>query len=214
MLNALRRNRRFQVVALSAAVALAAGIGAVVATAQTDGSDVATQALQTLTARGKDDAIVATVNGVPITRRQVDVGVAIAQQPNVGDSSGRPLGRDRSAILQQLIDDEILGQAAEAAGVTVTDDEVSMAIRAGITDPYNDPATTPAMRKLMDENFRAMGTTVDAASTDPAVRHAMRNFVLIQRFALKSGRSRADLLAAAKPSARVETFPDVLNAPR
>ncbi len=77
-----------------------------------------------------DSPELATVNGVPITEHDVDVELAI--QRGVQAQKGRQLQDDadtvrafRRELVDQLVDDQLLVQAAESVGINVGDEAVS-----------------------------------------------------------------------------------------
>jgi peroxiredoxin len=72
----------------------------------------------------------ATVNGEPVTAEDVDVELAIQQ--GVQAQKGRQLSENpddvrafRRELLDQLVDQQLMLQAAEGLGITVTDEEVT-----------------------------------------------------------------------------------------
>ena len=72
------------------------------------------------------DRVVAVVNGEVITLKQLDKRVdTILKTPQA-----RGMSRDtaRSKVLDALIDQELINQAAKAKGVFVTDSDISMAL--------------------------------------------------------------------------------------
>jgi hypothetical protein len=205
-------NHKLVVAVVIAAALSAGGTTAAVVIAQS-GSDAATQELDALAGKGPDTAVVAIVNGQPISRRTIDVQYAMALQPGLDDAQGRPLaGLSKDELLNREIDNLLLAQAAEKAGIVVTEDEVTLSIHSGLIDPLSSPTTDPELRKAGLAALNAAGVTLSGAATDPTVRQAYREFGLIERYAATSKDPRDVRLAAAKASAQIQTFPDVLNA--
>ena len=114
------------------------------------------------------DRIVAVVNGEVITLKQLDNRVNSLMKSR----QGAGMGRDdlRRKVLDALIDQELINQAAKAKGVFVTESDVSLALD-GIKKENN----------LSDAQFRASlaqsGTTVDAFREDLRIE-LLRNRVL------------------------------------
>jgi SurA N-terminal domain len=196
---------------LTAAVAALTTAAIVIAQS---GSDAATQSLNVLATKGADTAVVAIVNGRQITRRSIDMEYALALQGSVDDAAGRPTANlSKDELLSREVENVLLAQAAQKAGVVVTDNEVSLAIQSGLIDPLSSPSTDPGMRQTGLAALQAAGVSISNVETDPTVRTAYRDFELIQRYASTSKESRDARLAAAKSGAEIQTFPDVLNAP-
>ena len=184
------------------------------AIAQTSTGD-AEKSLRNIQAKGPDEAIVARVNGVPIRRRSVDIAFAVSNAANIADSKGRPLANsDKADLLNREIDDELLAQAAEKNGIVASDDEVTMAIKAGIVDPLASPDVPENLKSLLRESLAASGVSLQNVTEDTDVRTGIRRFLLIQRYSSTSKSPRETRLAEAKASANIEIFLDVLNAPR
>src|SRR5438046_7577814 len=94
------------------------------------GVDAAANALDHLAAKGADTAVVADVNGLPVSRRALNVLAAASVMNGGTDASGRPLAQlSRRELLDGIVDSILLAQAAEAAGVVVTDDDVSLMVK-------------------------------------------------------------------------------------
>jgi hypothetical protein len=156
--------------------------------------------------------VVADVNGVPVTRRALDVLAAATVMNGGTDASGRPLTQlSRRELLDGIIDSILLAQAAEAAGVVVTDDDVSLMVKNSISGPLSDGNLPKDYQRFLESSLKAMGTTVEDAPRDPELRAAYRRFLLTQRYVTQSNKSRPDLVAVARASASIRIFDDVLN---
>lgn len=195
---------------LIAAAVIAVGVAVGVAQG---GSDAASSELDNIANRGQDDAVVALVNGEPILRRAVDVLTAYSLLGGVSDSSGRPIdAKDKKAVLQVLIDEVVLVQAAKAAGASATEDEVTQTIKAGLVDPLADPHTPKDVVAVVRKALVAAGTNLDDLVNDPGLRDAYRRFLLLRRTPDTSPFEVR--LAEARAKAQIQVFEDVLNAPR
>lgn len=118
--------------------------------------------------RAAVDRIVAVVNGEVITLKQLDNRVnSLAKTRQAAGLSREAL---RSKVLEALIDQELMNQAAKAKGVFVTESDVSAALE-----------TIKQENKLTDAQFRASlahsGTTVEAFREDLRIE-LLRNRVL------------------------------------
>jgi hypothetical protein len=196
------------------------GIGIVVATAvgvtmaQSDSAG-GIQELNALATAGPDTAVVAIVNGQPITRREIDIDAAMLQSAEAAGASGQSgATNSKEELLNNTIDDVLLAQAATKAGVVVTEADVSQMINTGIVAPLSSPSTPENIRKLSLAALAANGVSLANVETDPGTRAAFRQFELDNRYVGQSKESRAELVAAAKTTATIQTFPDVLNAGR
>ena len=198
----------------------AGGVAIVVATAvgvgiAQSGSDVGIQELYALATAGPDTAVVAIVNGQPITRREIDIDAAMLQAAAALGLSGQSgTSISKADLLNNTIDDVLLAQAATKAGIEVTEAEVSQMINAGIVAPLSSPSTPANIRKLSLAALAANGVSLANVETDPGTRAAFRQFELDNRYVGQSKEPRAELVAAAKATATIQTFPDVLNGGR
>ena len=195
------------------AVLLLAGVATVAATRSLAESDekAATESFKKLTNKGKDDTVVATVNGEVVTRRAVEAMIAMSLINGVGDASGKPLaGVTAEQVLGLLVDSKVLAQAAEAHGMVVTTDEVTLMINSSLIDPIVKGLYPADRSQALQENLKAMGTNLKDAQASPELRAAYREFLLVQRYVSQSGESRSGLLAKERSSANVQTFPERL----
>ena len=114
------------------------------------------------------DRVVAVVNGEVITLKQLDKRVdTILKTPQA-----RGMSRDtaRSKVLDALIDQELINQAAKAKGVFVTDSDISMALE-----------SIKKENNLTDAQFRAslaQGGTDEAAFREDLRVELLRNRVM------------------------------------
>ncbi len=119
-------------------------------------------------ARAAVDRIVAVVNGEVITLKQLDNRVGVMLKTPQGAKMGQAALRQK--VLEALIDQELINQAAKAKGVFVTDSDVNAAIDA-IKKENN----------LSDGQFQASlahsGTSLEAFREDLRVE-LLRNRVL------------------------------------
>src|SRR4051794_18679502 len=111
-----------------AAAAFAAIGGVVIVAISQSGTDASRDAFAAI---GPDDrVVVATVNGKTIPRHDVELGAASALLPGAVDQRGHDLaGQTKKDILDAIIDGYVLADAAEKAGVKVTEDEVTQAMQ-------------------------------------------------------------------------------------
>ncbi len=199
----------------TAAAIMVGVLGAVAVVAAQTGSDAATDQLNKIAARGQDNAIVATVNGAAITRRAIDVQSALAMQGEFSDAAGRPIATlSQEELLDREIETVLLSQAAERAGVVVTDDEVSLSIRSGLIDPLSSPDTPAEIKRTGLAALAAAGLSLADAEQNLAMREAYHRFILLQRYAAVDKTPREQRLATAKANAKIEIHLDVLNAAR
>lgn len=173
-----------------------------VATGAAEGeTDAAAQALSVLSKDGPDQSPVATVNGVPISSTTLQVHVATAGLMGAESKSKREL-------LDDLIDSELLAQAAVKAGVQVSDDEVDGAIRAGILDPLNAKTTPDDIRRVIVETLKAQGVTPETALENAGVRKAYAEVVLRGRYLQQTGSTRDEVLPELRKAADIRVFLD------
>lgn len=166
----------------------------------------ATESLSAIGEHGVDDRPIATVNGVTISRTTLEVHVATAELMGLGTAT-------RSELLQDLVDAELLRQAALEAGIDVSDDEVDAAIRAGLVGPLNSSQLPPDVRQLLEAGLRAQGVTVGSAIEDPRVRSAFAGLVLRGRYLQKLGKSRSQVLPDLRSSAAIIIHDQELTPP-
>ena len=154
--------------------------------------------LRTLRSGGTltDDTVVATVNGEPINRGALEVHVATADLLGLG-------GKSREELLNDLIDDALLTQAAIESGVRVEDWEVDAAIRGGILDPLNSPETPPDIVELVNSVLDARGASAATALDHDRIRAAYRGLVIRGRYLQELRKSREDVLPGLRQQARV-----------
>lgn len=142
------------------------------------------------------EAVVATVNGEAISSGALEVHVATAEVLGVGTKS-------REELLNDLIDDTLLAQAAVAAGVRVEEWEVDAAIRSGILDPLNSPETPPGVVELVNAALEARGASAATALNGQRVRAAYRGLVLRGRYLQELQKSREEVLADLRRQASI-----------
>lgn len=206
------RSRRIIAGLVIVAIAAASSIVAAVAVAQS-GTGAAQQSLQAIASKGPDTAVVAVVNGQPILRRAIDVQQAISSAESMRDAAGRPVaGVSHEVLLDREIEEILLAQAAQKSGIVVSDADVTLAIQSGILDPLSSPSTPAEIKQLILTELKVGGVDAQTVEKDPTVRAAFRDFLLVQRYVGTSKQSRDELLAAAKQTASIQTYPAVLNA--
>ncbi len=154
--------------------------------------------LRTLRSGGTptDDTAIATVNGEPISRGALEVHIVTAELLGLGAKS-------REELLNDLIDDALLTQAAIEAGLRVEDWEVDAAIRSGILDPLNSPETPPDIVELVKSALDARGASAATAFEDDRIRAAYRGLVLRGRYLQELQQSREDVLPDLRQQARI-----------
>jgi hypothetical protein len=117
----------------------------------------------------------------------------------------------REKIPADIIDGILLAQAAESAGVVVTEDDVTMAINAAIVQPLQSPDTPDEIRAVLEAAMKAAGVPVDQATKDPRMREHYRRWILANHFVFETGASPDEVLAEARADASIEVMSDVLN---
>lgn len=111
-----------------------------------------------------DAAIVARVNGIPITEGDLRVGVATANLNN--SLSPMKIGTDRRSALDRLIQDRALAAEAAKRGMRPSDAEVT----AYVNQVRHGFDTGPTARAHLDEFLAGIGQTADQFFSDPIVR--------------------------------------------
>lgn len=159
----------------------------------------ATAALNNLSSGGVDNSPIATVNGVPLTRTTLEIHVATADLLGLGAAT-------RDELIQDLVDSEILRQAASAAGIEVAEEEVDAAIRAGLIEPLQDKSLPPDVRDLLEAALKAQGLTVDSAVKDVRLRSAYEGLILRGRYLLAIGKSRTEVMPDLRANSTVILF--------
>jgi|GEM_PF-6847119 len=164
-------------------------------------TDAAAHALRELAASGRGSAPVATVNGVPISEITLEIHVVTAELFGVQHKT-------RQELLLELIDSELLAQAAVRSGISVSEEEVDGAIRSGILDPLASDAVPDDVRAVLVETLRAQGVTPDSALRDPAVRKAYAGLVLRGRYLQSTAQSREEVLLQLREEAAIDILID------
>lgn len=153
--------------------------------------------------------IVATVNGDPVYLRQLLRDLAMTRVPGATDGKGRPAASvTPEEVLEHLIDSRILALAAEASGITVTDEEIDQVITASIIAPLNDRNVPAETKETIRLAYYAQGKDPYRSLEDADIRASIRRFILTNKYVGQSGRSREELLVEARPKATVERFPE------
>jgi parvulin-like peptidyl-prolyl isomerase len=158
-------------------------------------TEAAAESLRKMGEQGVDQSPVATVNGVAIPRTTLEVHVATADLLGLGTATRREL-------LQDLVDSELLRQAAVEAGIQVSDDEVDAAIRAGLVDPLRGQLPLD-LRQLLEAGLKAQGVTAESALDDARVRSAYAGLVLRGRYLQKLGKSASEVLPELRSRASI-----------
>jgi len=78
---------------------------------------------------GNNNTTVASVNGKRITDTKLNVETRLARSYNAGTLSQDDIAALRQMVLQNMIDEELKIQEAEAIGLTVSDGEISQALK-------------------------------------------------------------------------------------
>jgi hypothetical protein len=211
MLSLGTKSRTIFVVAVVACAAIFGVWLTIRSTQGESGERSAADALKTITAQGPDTVTVATVGGQAITRRAVDVTLALSVITGAMDASGKPLaGADKTAVLQGIVDSKLLALAGERAGIKVTDDEVTLMVNNSLVIPVRDHTYPRETVDALSAALTAMGTSLEKAPSDANLRETYREFLTIQRYVVSTGEPREALLARAKDAFVVQTFPERL----
>jgi hypothetical protein len=149
-----------------------------------------------------DAAVVAIINGTAITRGWLNAVTAAAPLRSLSDPAAAENGSQRS-LLEAMVDDEILAQAAAASGIALTDDDVTRAIQARFLAPLHGAAGDRSAALAL---LAVLGEDGDTLVGDVALRHAVGNALLIEQYLIRTASDRATLLAAARPRAAVNIF--------
>lgn len=198
LLSASRAKKLATLIALVTLTAGGAWLGAVSRGSAETSTTATAERLRALRSGGAvtDDTPVATVNGERISRGALKVHVATAELMGLG-------AKPREELLNGLIDDALLSQAATEAGVKVEDWEVDAAIRSGILDPLNSPETPPEIVELVKSALDARGASAATALEDDRIRAAYRGFVLRGRYLQELRKSRDEVLPDLRRQATI-----------
>ncbi len=126
------------------------------------------------TARPRVEDIVATVNGTPITRRDVDIAYQLDQARRAGSRLTVPPNAEpviKQRLVYDLINAELLYQEAIARGLKPTADEVARQVEACKTsEPGAQPPPVPqsVARHMTDDELAAL------IERSLALRHLVR----------------------------------------
>ncbi len=176
-------------------------IAALLVVSAQSGSDAAVSELERI--KGTPDAVVAAVNGEEIRLRQVQVSRAASLAGVLDISAGDVKGASDAALLDRLIDQVLLGQAAERAGVAVSDEDVTQAIYAGMVHPLNAKETPEELKKVALAMLDILGLRLEDVQTDPGVRAAYRRWLTSSRYVRDSGRKPEEMIATERTKATI-----------
>jgi hypothetical protein len=143
-----------------------------------------------------ENRVVADVNGTKIRENTLKVHVATAELMGVG-------GNSELEILQTLVDDALIAQAAKAHGITVASWEVTAAIHAGILGPLSDPRTDAEVRRFVGVLLHLHDVSLEGASTDPELRAAYEGMILRGRYLQQIKASRAEVIGGLRAGASI-----------
>ncbi|MFN0094210.1 MAG: SurA N-terminal domain-containing protein [Dehalococcoidia bacterium] len=170
--------------------------------------------LATISRDPAGDLVVATVNGEPILRRSVLIMEAVGALGPRDQAGEARAPQTREEALQKNIEQVLFAQAALREGITVTEDEVSQTIFAGLTSHLQDPESQVA--DVLRATLLALRVPEAQAATHPVIRIVYARFVLAGRF----GSAHPDLtyeqrVELAKKDAVIVIVPGALDdAPR
>lgn len=205
-------NRRLWLAAAVTLVAIAGALAWAMTRSGADSAfDAATNEVLAAAARGDQDTVVARVGGREIRLASVTGTLAFGAIPGVTTEDGSPASSlDAEAVLQQLIDTKLLAVAAEQAGITVSEDDVTRMIELSFVIPLRDGSMPEDMARLIRAYLKLAGTGEDGVVQNEAVRESFRNMLRNGRYLQQSGKTRAELLAEARQSIPVEIVPGAL----
>jgi hypothetical protein len=121
--------------------------------------------------------VVVRVNSVPIYKADVETKARV-----MANNRNLPAVDDdvRALALQHMVKQEILYQAAPRYGITVSDSELTTAIR-DIVESIQSPEMDEVSRQEFAGYVRAMGINVDQYPTDPRVLSSYKRTYLVDR---------------------------------
>ena len=184
--------------ALGLILIAAVGWQSIEGSAQTP-ADGVTAELNSLARSGHDPkSVVARVNGRAILFREVAGAVAFS-----GTDEPNRLTWDEA--LDDAVEHHLLVSAAEAAGITVTDEEIDMMVSASLHG-YDAGLLSKDEEALLDAAFAAAGTTLSEARTSDDYRAALRNMLVAGRYLSASSRDRAEVMAELRSKATIEVL--------
>lgn len=190
-----------------AAAAVTTGLLTVIVASQT-GSESAQEELDRIGI--PDMRVVAEVNGYPIKADELQL-TRVTSIAGGFNEVGRPLaGSDDRELLEGLIDQNLVSQAAEAAGYSVSEDDISMAVNAGIVAPLNDDEVPSDIKELLTAMLQARGVEPADVLADPGIREALRKFVLVNRYLGETGRTYEEVVSDARATADIVIHEEVL----
>lgn len=164
--------------------------------------------IRTATARGGQDRVVATVDGVPILMAQVS-GILAASKAFEGTNPDAPSTPE--AALDQLIENRLIAAAAERAGIQVTDSDVTATIQAGTVDPLKNGTLTAEQREAAEATLALSGTDVDSVLKHEPTRRVVRDRLLRESYLELTGFEPATIAAEAREEIAVEVVPGALQ---
>jgi hypothetical protein len=164
--------------------------------------------LRALAQTPPDYTPVATVNGRPITLRSLQVNRAFSRASlDVIDPKHRLPTAQRT--VEYAIENELLVRAAERSGVTVSEEEITMTVKALFRGPLEE-GTPAAIKTVVLAYLDALGIAPDAVEHDPGMRELGRHFVLLNRIAADSAKSREQLIAEERARSTIITYLKVI----
>lgn len=185
-----------------AAVLLTAAPAAVAATTPAPGAAAAPSqpaAAPKPAAAATPSGVVARVNGTPILRRDFDVAVQVEFRRRAPDARRHEdLQAVRSAVLENLIDNELLYQKATQAKISVTDAETQKEVQK-LKESLGRPEEAAAFMK-------------SAGLTDRDLAEQVRRTLTVKRFADKEV-TGAVTITDAEAKAWYDAHPDEVRRP-
>ncbi|MCA9825936.1 MAG: hypothetical protein KC479_10985 [Dehalococcoidia bacterium] len=165
-------------------------------------ADSATAEFERLATESGGDRVVATVNGIAITQREIDTTVIAS---TTADSR---LSADQA--LAEAIDHRVLVSAALESGVTVTEAEVDSMVDAAL-GPLLEGKVPTETEEMIRAWFRAAGTTLEGAGESERYRTVLRDMLLTGRYVNANGGDRDALVSELRETADIEFIADPIE---
>lgn len=150
-------------------------------------------------------AVVATVNGMEIHKREVLTPVLVGQElPGaVGPATVEE-------ALESSIEQRLLLHGAREAGVTVSDEEAQGLVD-GALHAYREGLLSEDEVALFSVFLEASGTTLEGAATSEEYRQSLADNLAVGRYLASQDAERDVLVAELRERAVIETFPERLR---
>lgn len=150
-------------------------------------------------------AVVATVNGLEIHKREVLTPVLVAQELPGAAGPGTV-----EEALEFSVEQRLLLHGAREAGVTVSDEEAQGLVD-GALHAYREGLLSEDEVALFSVFLEASGTTLEGAATSEEYRQSLADNLAVGRYLASQDAERDVLVAELRERAVIETFPERLR---